>query len=444
MTPEELARLRPRLAEFVAEMLGCLARADQRDKGQWYLRGLLLDGRRKSMQPMAERLGIDHQRLQQFMTSSTWDVMPVRRNLAVWGQQMIGPRAHVVDDSGFPKDGDASACVAHQYCGQVGKNTNCQVGVSVHLVTNHASVAVNWRLFCPASWDDQLAETAGDLAEAEQIRVKRAKAGVMEEVRHREKWRLALDMLDELSGSDQDGSGQDGSGQAGGEQAGGGGWGLPRLPVVADCGYGDNTLFRLGLEERGRGYMVAVRSDLSGHPADAEPLQRAYSGRGRPPKPAYPNQPVSVKDLVLTLGRDAFTDVTWRQGTKKTKENPTAQMTSQFLLATVRPANRNIPRADDGSLPARLLLVEWPDDADEPTDYWLSNLPADTTIEHLVDLAKIRWRIEHDYRELKTGLGLGHFEGRSWTGWHRHVTLVCLAQAFLTMLRLDPKAPAPA
>jgi SRSO17 transposase len=136
--------------------------------------------------------------------------------------------------------------------------------------------------------------------------------------------------------------------------------------------------------------------------------------------------------------------VTWRQGTKKTKENPTAQMTSQFLLATVRPANRNIPRADDGSLPARLLLVEWPDDADEPTDYWLSNFPPDTTIEHLVDLAKIRWRIEHDYRELKTGLGLNHFEGRSWTGWHRHVTLVSLAQAFLTMLRLDPKAPAPA
>jgi SRSO17 transposase len=425
MTPQELVALRSRLAEFAAEMLGCLRRADQRDKGEWYLKGLLLDGRRKSMQPMADRLGIDHQRLQQFMTSSTWEVAPVRRNLATWAAGVIGPRAYVVDDSGLPKDGPASACVAWQYCGQVGKNTNCQVGVSVHQVTNHASAAANWRLFCPASWDDRLAEEAGDGADVEEIRAKRSKAGVPDEIRHREKWRLALDMLDELISQ----------------------WGLPKLPVASDCGYGDNTLFRLGLEERGLDYVVAVRSDLSVYPGLAEPLQRAYSGRGRPPKPAYPDEPVSVKDLVLTAGRDAFTEVTWRQGSKKTKGNPDAEMASTFAVFGVRPANRNIPRADDGSLPERLLLVEWPDDADEPTDYWISNLNTKNTdipIEQIVDLAKIRWRIEHDYRELKTGLGLGHFEGRSYTGWNRHVTLVCLAQAFLTMLRLDPKAPAPA
>lgn len=426
MTPEELGWLRPRLAAFVAEMLGCLARADQRDKGQWYLRGLLLDGRRKSMQPMAERLGIDHQRLQQFMTSSTWDVAPVRRNLAAWAARLIGPRAYVVDDSGLPKDGPASACVAWQYCGQVGKKTNCQVGVSVHQVTNHASSAADWRLFCPASWDDKL---AGKESEAEEIRVKRAKAGVGDEIRHREKWRLALDMLDELISQ----------------------WGLPKLPVAADCGYGDNTLFRLGLEERGLDYVVAVRCDLSVHPGNAEPVERAYRGRGRPPKPAYPHEPVSIKDLALamakkakTTGWDAFTDVTWRQGTKKTRTNPTAEMTSTFAVFPVRPANRNIDRSADGSLPERLLLVEWPDDAEEPTDYWITNLPADTPIEQIIDLAKIRWRIEHDYRELKTALGLNHFEGRSYTGWNRHVTLVSLAQAFLTMLRLDPKAPAPA
>lgn len=430
MTPEELAWLRPRLAEFVAEMLGCLARADQRDKGMWYLRGLLLDGRRKSMQPMADRLGIDHQRLQQFMTSSTWDVAPVRGNLAVWAARLIGPRAYVVDDSGLPKDGPASACVAWQYCGQVGKKTNCQVGVSVHQVTNHASSAADWRLFCPASWDDALAGATGDPAEAEQIaeeiRAKRAKAGVPEEVRHREKWRLALDMLDELIGQEN------------------GQWGLPKLPVAADCAYGDNTLFRLGLEERGLDYVVAVRCDLSVHPGNAEPLERAYSGRGRPSKPAYPDAPVSAKDLALAAGWDAFADVTWRQGAKKTRTNPTAQMASKFAVFPVRPANRNIDRSANGGLPERLLLVEWPEGANEPTDYWITNLPADTPIEQIVDLAKIRWRIEHDYRELKTGLGLGHFEGRSYTGWNRHVTLVSLAQAFLTMLRLDPKAPAPA
>jgi SRSO17 transposase len=420
MTPEELAGLRPRLAEFAAEMLGCLARADQRDKGEWYLRGLLLDGRRKSMQPMADRLGIDHQRLQQFMTSSTWDVASVRRNLATWAAEVIGPRAHVVDDSGFPKDGPASACVAHQYCGQVGKNTNCQVGVSVHQVTNRASVAANWRLFCPASWDDRLAETD---AEAEEIRVRRAKAGVPEQVRHREKWRLALDMLDELILQ----------------------WGLPKLPVAADSAYGDATGFRRGLEERGLDYVVAIKPDTSVQPGDAEPVTPVPTGRrGRPANPGYPDKPVSVKDLALAAGRQAFQRLTWRQGTKKTKANPDADLTSTFLLLSVRPANRNIPRAVDGSLPAKLLLVQWPEDADEPTDYWLTNLSADTSIAQIVDLAKIRWRIEHDYRELKTGLGLNHFEGRSWTGWNRHVTLVCLAQAFITMLRLDPKAPAPA
>jgi SRSO17 transposase len=415
--------LRPRLAEFVAEMLGCLPRVDQRDKGEWYLRGLLLDGRRKSMQPMADRLGIDHQRLQQFMTSSTWDVAPVRRRLAAWAAELIGPGAYVVDDSGFPKDGPASACVAHQYCGQVGKNTNCQVGVSVHQVTNHASAAADWRLFCPASWDDQLADTD---AEAEEIRVKRAKAGIPEEIRHREKWRLALDMLDELISQ----------------------WGLPKLPIAADAAYGDATGFRLGLEERGLEYVVAVKPDTSVQPGHAVPHTPAPTGRrGRPAKPGYPDKPISVKDLAMSAGRDAFAEVTWRQGTKKTKQNPAAEMTSKFLLMTVRPANRNIDRAADGSLPARLLLVEWPDDADEPTDYWITNLAVDDTdtpIEQIVDLAKIRWRIEHDYRELKTGLGLNHFEGRSWTGWMRHVTLVSLAQAFLTMLRLDPKAHAPA
>ena len=135
--------------------------------------------------------------------------------------------------------------------------------------------------------------------------------------------------------------------------------------------------------------------------------------------------------------------MTWRQGTRATNGNPDAAMTSWFLAIRVRPANRDIPRENDGSLPDCWLLAEWPPEADEPADYWLSNLPADTAIEELVRLAKIRWRIEHDYRELKTGLGLDHFEGRSFAGWHRHVTLAVLAQAFCTMLRADPKVPAP-
>jgi SRSO17 transposase len=165
-------------------------------------------------------------------------------------------------------------------------------------------------------------------------------------------------------------------------------------------------------------------------------------GPGRPPRPGYPAPPGNLRTLAIASA-GKIRQVTWRQGTRATQGNPAAAMTSCFLAIRVRPANRDIPRAEDGSLPECWLLAEWPPGADEPADYWLSNLPADTPIDELVRLAKIRWRIEHDYRELKTGLGLDHFEGRSYLGWHRHVTLAALAQAFCTLLRSDPKAPAP-
>ena len=248
----------------------------------------------------------------------------------------------------------------------------------------------------------------------------------------REKWRLALEMIDEMAGP--------------------GGWGVleqvaaaggARPVVTADAGYGDNTTFRLELEHRGWRYVVAVRGTTSAYAGDAQPVTRSLGGGpGRPPRPAYPAPPVNLRQLAIAHA-DQIGPVTWRQGTKATKDNPAAAMTSCFLAIRVRPANRDIPRGPDGSLPDCWLLAEWPPGADEPTDYWLSNLPADTPIAELVRLAKIRWRIEHDYRELKHGLGLDHFEGRSFTGWHRHVTLAVLAQAFCTMLRTDPKAPAP-
>ena len=154
MTPQEMAEVRPRLLDFAAEMLGGLARKDQRAAGELYVRGLLTDGQRKSMQPMAARLGVDHQRLQQFITSSTWDYGEVRRNVARWFAAGQPVEALVIDDTGFPKDGTASPCVARQYSGTLGKTANCQIGVSVHLVNEHASCAADWRLFCPESWDD--------------------------------------------------------------------------------------------------------------------------------------------------------------------------------------------------------------------------------------------------------------------------------------------------
>jgi SRSO17 transposase len=357
--------------------------------------------------------------LQQFVTSSTWDYRVVRANVARWAVEAIDPDAYVIDDSGFPKDGVASPCVARQYSGTLGKTGNCQIGVSVQVATDTASVAADWRLFCPASWDDT---TITDPAKAATVRGRRARAGIPDEVRHREKWRLALDMLDEMIGQ----------------------WGLPKLPVAADSGYGDCTLFRLGLAERGLRYAVQVDPDATAHPGGAVPATPSYTGRGRPPKPIYPQPPATVKDLVLAAGRHGVRQVTWRRGSRATAANPSAAMRSHFLRIRIRPANRDIPRAADGSLPECWLIAEWPPEAAEPVKYWLSNLDARTPLKTLVRLAKLRWRVEHDYRELKTGLGIDHFEGRSFVGWHRHVTLAVLAQAFCTLLRLDPKADAPA
>jgi SRSO17 transposase len=429
MTPQEIAEVRPRLLDFAAEMFGGLPRKDQRAAGELYVRGLLTDGQRKSMQPMAARLGTDHQRLQQFITSSTWDHVAVRRNVARWFAASQPVEALVVDDTGFPKDGRASPCVARQYSGTLGKTANCQIAVSVHLVNEHASCAADWRLFCPQSWDD--AALADPVAAARAAR-RRERAGIPDQVRHTEKWRLAQEMIDEITAP----SGWNVLDEI--TSAGG-----ARPVVTGDAGYGDNTTFRLELAARGWRYVLAVKGTTSAYARDAEPVTRTLrGGPGRPPKAAYPAPPVNLRQLAIAHA-DQIQQVTWRQGTKATRGNPTASMTSCFLAIRVRPANRDIPRADDGSLPECWLLAEWPPHADEPTGYWLSNLPAGTPVAELVRLAKIRWRIEHDYRELKTGLGLDHFEGRSWTGWQRHVTLAALAQAFCTMLRSDPKVPAP-
>jgi SRSO17 transposase len=413
MDVEEMSAVRPRLEAFAAEVFAPLARSDQRAKGLTYLRGLLLDGRRKSMQPMAERLGVDQQGLQQFVSSSTWAVEPVRERLARRAIEVIAPEAWMVDDTGFPKDGTASPGVARQYSGTLGKVANCQIGVSISAVTDTASCPLDWRLFVPERWDDACAASPEAAATS---RARRARAGIPAAVRHRQKWRLALDMLDELAG-----------------------WGLTPPLVVADAGYGDAAEFRDGLTARGRAYVVQVTDNLTAHAADAVPQVKPSSGRGRRPLPRYRATPVGLRAHALAAGRDAVRQITWRKGSR-------GPLTSHFVALRVRPAGRQATarRAVDGSLPAVWLLAEWPPEEPEPTDYWLSTLSEDTPLAELVRLAKIRWRIEHDHRELKTALGLDHFEGRTFAGWHRHVTLVTAAQLFLTTLRADPKAAAPA
>ncbi|MDV2475690.1 IS701 family transposase [Rhodococcus zopfii] len=403
-----------RLDAFVDQVFSSLKRKDQRATAGVYTRGLMLDGRRKSMQPMAQRLGIDHQRLQQFVTSSPWDVEPVRKTLSRKACDLIAPDAWVIDDTGFAKDGDGSPGVARQYSGTLGKVGNCQVAVSVHAATDIASAPLDWRLYLPRSWDD---ETAEDPEAAAAITARRRRSAIPDDERHRSKAAMALEMLDELIS-----------------------WGRTPPVIVADAGYGDSATFRQGLTDRGLGYVVAVKGATLAHPGDAVPAAAAYSGRGRPPTRRYPAA-LTCKDLVLAAGTAALTELTWRHGTKTGPGNPTAAMRSRFVAMRVRPANRTIPCDEDGVLAQAWLLAEWPDDAAQPTDFWLATLPEDTRIAELVRLAKIRWRIEHDYRELKTGLGLDHFEGRSWLGWHHHATLVTAAHLFLTTLRLaDPKA----
>ena len=233
------------------------------------------------------------------------------------------------------------------------------------------------------------------------------------------------------------------------EMTGPGGWGVleqitarggARPVVAADIGYGDNALFRQGLTAAGWRYVVAVKGSTSAHAHQAIPQTMTYGGRGQPPKPAYPGPPANLRQLAIAHAAQ-IRPVTWRQGTKTSKANPAAAMTSCFLAIRVQPA---------GTSPGKLTAASrhagcWPNGHPKPISdgYWLSTLPEDTPIEELARLAKIRWRIEHDYRELKHGLGLDRFKGRSYTGWHRHVTLAVLAQAFCTMIRTDPKAPAP-
>ncbi|MFI6458626.1 IS701 family transposase [Streptosporangium amethystogenes] len=319
---------------FTTEVFTLLPRSDQRAKGFTYLRGLLLDGRRKSMQPMAERLGVDHQGLQRFITSSTWDFTAIRRRLATRAIHTISPQAWAIDDTGFVKDGIASPGVARQYSGTLGKVGNCQIGVSVHALTDTASCPLSWRLFLPTSWDD---DHAADPLPAEQIRRRRARCAIPDDERHCPKWQMAIEMLNGLAA-----------------------WELTPPIVVADTAYGDNARLRAALDERGLRYVVQVKSAVTAHDVHDEPEAVRYRGTGRPPRPyRYRTSPISLREHVLAAGRAAAVTLTWRGGSK-------GDLTSQFVILPVRVAGRRPRPAGDGSLPVGHLIAQWPDDKSEP------------------------------------------------------------------------------
>jgi SRSO17 transposase len=274
----EIEHLRADLNEFVTDVFASIRRSDQRRWGQCYLRGLMLDGRRKSIQPMAARLPDGNmQALQQFVNHSPWQHTPLLRQIAQRLTPVIDPQVWIIDDVAFPKWGTSSLALAPQYCPALGKQANCQVAVSVHAATDTASVPLSWRLFLPLEW-------AAHRARCRPV-------GVPEQVGHVKKWRLALEILEEVRG-----------------------WDLVPPVIVADAGYGQNAYFRAALVERGLSFVVAVRGDEVAPPQRAISFKPDYAGQGPPPKARYRDKPAAFSVLATAGGREQFTEVRWREG----------------------------------------------------------------------------------------------------------------------------------
>lgn len=401
---------RRRFDAYLGRIGEALGHADRREPLRAYLTGLLIPGERKSVEPMAARIDprrtrARHQSLHHFVAASPWDddaVLAVARDYALEQLERHAPvSAWVVDDTSHPKKGKLSVGVGRQYCGVLGKQENCQVAVSVSLVNATMSVPAAYRLYLPEPW----AKDKG----------RRELAGVPRDVVFEPKWRIALHEIERLLRDD-----------------------LPRAPVLADAGYGDVTDFRDGIRKLGLSYAVGIKPETTLWAPGTGPLPPApYKGRGQPPKLLRrdaEHQPVSAKQLAHELPKSSWKTVRWREGTK-------GMMSSRFAVVRVRAAHRDYqltePREEEW------LLVEWPAGASEPTKYVLSSVPSDVALEDLVRLVKLRWRIERDYEELKSELGLGHYEGRNWRGFHHHGVLCIAAYCFLAAerARLSPPQP---
>lgn len=301
--------------------------------------------------------------------------------------------AWIVDDTGFPKKGTHSVGVIRQYCGQVGKQENCRIAVSLSVATWSSSLPIAYRLYLPEEW----AEDAK----------RREKTEVPEEVEFQTKPEIAMDQIRAAVAA----------------QAPGG-------VVLADAAYGMNTRFRDGLTKLQLPYVVGVQSSMTVWEPGKQPLPAKPRGKmGRPPRllqRAPDHQPVSVKQLAMRLPPTAFREITWREGTDR-------KLQSRFAAVGVRAAHRNYWKAEPHA--EEWLLIEWPRGEKEPAKYWMSTLPLNTSLKALVKMAKQRWIIERDYQELKQELGLGHFEGRNWLGFHHHATLCIAAYGFLVAER---------
>jgi SRSO17 transposase len=399
-----------RFRAYVARLTAALGHRDRHGPLRDYVTGLCLPGERKSIEPMAARVDprhvpARHQSMHHFIANASWDdgvVLRVARETVLAALERHGPvAAWVVDDTGIPKKGNHSVGVARQYCGVLGKQDNCQVAVSVSVAHERASIPVAYRLYLPETW-------ARD-------RRRRRAAGVPDTIVFRAKWQIALEQITNLTSE-----------------------GVPAAPVVADAGYGVVTAFRDALTAQGIPYIVGISTETTVWPPGQAPLPpRTYRGRGRPPtavRRTRRHRPLSVAALAQHLPASTWRTVTWRQGTR-------GAMRSRFAAVRVRPAHRDESRVSPR--PEEWLVIEWPRTEAAPIKYWLSTLPATTPGAELVGLAMLRWRIERDYQELKDELGLDHFEGRGWRGFHHHASLCIAAYAFLAAERLAHFPPEP-
>jgi SRSO17 transposase len=395
MTTSEIEKCRNRLEQFLADLLEPLGRQERRQWSSVYVRGLLMDGQRKSIEPMAARLPEGNvQAMQQLIGQSPWPWAPVWERLARRMTVELAPHpVWVIDDTGFPKQGRHSVGAERQYSGTLGKTANCQVAVSLHQVGAEESTILGWRLYLPESWTQ----------DAE----RRAEAGIPEAVEFPTKWQLALELIDEALT-----------------------WGVRGGMVLADAAYGEVTEFREGLEARQSPYVVGIPSSLGVWTKLPRMHKLKARGRGRPPRAYHYGdaRPPSVREVAEKAR--GWKQVRWREGTKGWLE-------SRFYACRVQPSHG----FNEGQPPHKevWLLVEWPPGEKEPTKYFLCDLPTHYTLRRLVRAAKSRWKIEQDYQQLKEELGLDHYQGRSWRGWHHHVTLVMLAHAFLTLENLRGK-----
>ena len=388
-----------RFERYCEVMVEALSHADRRQPACWYLKGLMLPGGRKSVEPMAARVHpadvpSAHQSMHHLVADSDWS--DARLLAAVAGQVVPAlvagdtPCFWIIDDTGIPKKGEHSVGVARQYCGQLGKTENCQVAVSLSLASRRGSLPVGYRLYLPKEWVTD--------------RARRDEARVPAEIGFATKGEIAMAQIEAALAAE-----------------------LPRGVLLADAAYGDEAAWRDGLSEQGLTYAVGVRPQSAVWWGEYQPARAAATRRlGRPRTrllrdPAHP--PVTVRELALALPMRSLRTLSWREGVA-------GSLRSRFARARVRVAQGNRAR------PEQWLLIEWPRAEPEPTRYWLSTLPADTSFKQLVATVKARWMIERDYLELKQEIGLGHFEGRSWKGFHHHASLCIAAYGFLMRERI--------